>query len=276
MDVVARGGMCLAAAVMLLAVTKAWEPPFPYRVGDVLSEDISLVIPIDGDPLSTANELVHAGEPLTAEMILLLEQDHNHEVSRAPRTNGLVRSLATFGMIFALYAYVAILFTTRIGLLERRAQLLDLARVGHGVGRDGLLGVALSVRTREIVPVLIFGMTCGIAYKRELALLMSTSILIFLGLVCGYGLGEFVVLVGATATAILLLRRIRSRSKLIKVGFFTGLATFGLYLITGAAARAIAGPPAISVSSARRAVGLCRRVLRDGTAAIHRKISSAY
>ena len=57
----------------------------------------------------------------------------------------------------------------------------------------------------EIVPVLIFGMTCGIAYKRELALLLSTSLLIFLGLVCGYGLGEFVILVGATATAILLL-----------------------------------------------------------------------
>jgi putative nucleotidyltransferase with HDIG domain len=233
MDVIARGVMCLAAAVLLWAVTKAWEPPFPYRVGDVLSEDISLVIPIDADPQSTANELVHAGEPLTPEMILLLEKDHNHAVSLAPRTNGLVRSLATFGMIFAIYALCGyfIYYQDRRLLKDARrfATLLCLVTVS----------AALACWTwpypwrAEIVPVLIFGMTCGIAYKRELALLMSTSLVIFLGLVCGYGLGEFVVLVGATATAILLLGRIRSRSKLIKVGFFTGLATFGLYLITG-------------------------------------------
>ncbi|HZZ77244.1 MAG TPA: hypothetical protein VFE62_01925, partial [Gemmataceae bacterium] len=224
MDVITRAAMCLAAAVLLWAVTKAWEPPFPYRVGDVLSEDISLVIPIDptdGDPRSTANELVRASEPLTPEMILLLEQDHNHEVSLAPRTHGLVRSLATFGLIFALYALCGyfIYYQDRRLLKDARrlATLLLLITVSAAMA---CWAWPYPWRA-EIVPVLIFGMTCGIAYKRELALLMSTSLLIFLGLVSGYGLGEFVVLVGATATAILLLGRIRSRSKLIKVGFFT-------------------------------------------------------
>ena len=92
--------------------------------------------------------------------------------------------------------------------------------------------MAVSLRA-EIVPVLIFGMTCAIAYKRELALLLAVSLLIFLGLVRGYSLAEFVVLVGATSAAIMLLGRIRSRSKLIKVGFFTGVVTIALSLITG-------------------------------------------
>ncbi|HEY4312603.1 MAG TPA: HDIG domain-containing protein [Pirellulales bacterium] len=233
LDVLMRVGMCVVAAIVLWAVTKAWEPPFVYRVGDVLSEDISLVIPVDDDPQSTANELVHAGEPLTPEMIQLLERDHAHEVGLTSHMHGVVRSLATFGMIFALYALCGyFIYHQDRRLLKdvrRFATLLTLIVVSAA-----LACWAWPYPWRaEIVPVLIFGMTCGIAYKRELSLLLSTSLLIFLGLVCGYGLGEFVVLVGATATAILLLGRIRSRSKLIKVGFFTGVATFGLSLITG-------------------------------------------
>ncbi len=232
-DVLLRVGLALGAAVLLWAVTKAWEPPFVYRVGDVLSEDIALVIPVDDDPQSTSNELVRAGEPLTPEMIRLLEADHAGEIGRAPRANAVVRSLATFGMIFALYALCGyfIYYQDRrlLNDLRRFATLLLLI-----VASTAMACWAWPYPWRaEVVPVLVFGMTCGIAYKRELALLMSTSLLIFLGLVCGYGLGEFVVLVGSTATAILLLGRIRSRSKLIKVGAFTGLATLSLSLITG-------------------------------------------
>ena len=141
----------------------------------------------------------------------------------------------------------AISSITRIGDCSTTAPVCDLTLVGHGLGRDGLWAWPYPWRA-EIVPVLIFGMTCGIAYKRELSLLMSTSLLIFLGLVCGYGLGEFVVLVGSTATAILLLGRIRSRSKLIKVGFFTGLATFGLYLITGLLQGQSLGKPLVQMA----------------------------
>jgi cyclic-di-AMP phosphodiesterase PgpH len=230
-DVLLRVGMCLAAAVMLWAVTKAWVPPFVYRVGDVLSQDIALLIPgADGQPASS--ELVHEGEPLTAETIQQLRDSHVREISSLSRYHGLTRSLATFGLIFALYALCGYFI-----YYQDRRLLKDLRRFS-----TLLLLIVVSAATAcwawpypwraEIVPVLIFGMTCGIAYKRELALLMSTALLVFLGLVTGYGLGEFVVLIGATASAIMLVGRIRSRSKLIKVGFFAGVATFVLSIIT--------------------------------------------
>ena len=155
-------------------VTKAWEPPFVYRVGDVLSQDISLIIPVDGDRQSTANELVHAGEPLTIDMIQLLEKDHVHEVSRNAHTHGVVRSLATFGMLFALDLAVRLLH-----LLPGSLRLLkDVAPSSATL----LLLITVSAATAcwawpipggpRSCPVLIFGMTCGIAYKRELALLL--------------------------------------------------------------------------------------------------------
>ena len=114
-------------------------------------------------------------------------------------------------------------------------------------------------------------MTCGIAYSGELSLLLWTSLLIFLGLVCGYRLGEFVVLVGATATAILLLGRIRSRSKLIKVGFLAGIATSALSLITGLLEGQALGRAPRRNGIPQRHVGLCRRVLRDRFAPFYRE-----
>ena len=71
-DVLLRVGLCLLAAIVLWGVTRAWEPPFIYRVGDVLSDDPGLVIPAGDDAQSTSNELVRAGEPLSADMIQLL------------------------------------------------------------------------------------------------------------------------------------------------------------------------------------------------------------
>jgi len=230
-DVLLRVGMCLSAAAMLWAVTKAWEPPFVYRVGDVPSQDIALLIPADeGQPPSS--ELVREGAPLSAETMLRLRASHAREIGGLSQYHSLMRSLATFGLIFALYAMCGYFIYN-----QDRRLLKDLRRFS-----TLLFLVVVSAAMAcwawpypwraEIVPVLIFGMTCGIAYKRELALLLSTALLIFLGLVTGYGLGEFVVLVGATACAIMLVGRIRSRSKLIKVGFFAGLATFVLSLIT--------------------------------------------
>ena len=92
---------------------------------------------------------------------------------------------------------------------------------------------------------------------------------------CGYGLGEFVVLVGATATAILLLGRIRSRSKLIKVGFFTGLATSALSLITGLLEGQSLAEPLWELACAQWFVGVRGRLLRDRLAALDRSACSA-
>src|SRR5262245_66282629 len=91
----------------------------------------------------------------------------------------------------------------------------------------------------EIIPLLLFGMTAAIAYEKELALLLAAAIALILSFALDQGLAQFVILVSSVAAAILLLRRIRSRTKLIYVGAFTGvvvmLTTIGVGTLVGQA-----------------------------------------
>ncbi len=103
--------------------------------------------------------------------------------------------------------------------LRRLATMLAMA----------LLTVALSrwasadAWRAEIIPLLLFGQIVAIAYSRELALLFSGVVAVIIALALGHGLWPLFVLLGVTATAVLQLRRIRSRSKLIYVGLYAGL-----------------------------------------------------
>ena len=68
---------------------------------------------------------------------------------------------------------------------------------------------------------------------------MSAAVALILSFSLDQGLAEFVILVSSVAAAILLLRRIRSRTKLIYVGAFTGLVvmltTIGVGTLVGQA-----------------------------------------
>jgi putative nucleotidyltransferase with HDIG domain len=80
---------------------------------------------------------------------------------------------------------------------------------------------------------MLFGMTVAIVYRQELALLLSGAIALVLVLGSGHGLQEFLLLMGVTTTANLNMGRIRSRAKLIYVGFFAGVVAFLLVIGLG-------------------------------------------
>jgi cyclic-di-AMP phosphodiesterase PgpH len=102
----------------------------------------------------------------------------------------------------------------------------------------GMCWAAAGDRFRgEIIPLLIFGMTAAIAYEKELALLLSASVALVVAFSLHHGLAQFVILVSSVAAAIVLLRRIRSRTKLIYVGAVAGvvvlLTTMGVGTLEG-------------------------------------------
>jgi len=237
-DVLLRLALCAFAAILMWGVTQAWAPPFVYRTGDVPPTDIVAIEPAPEMALGSMDEetaaefarhrllLAKASEPLQTETVAALRLDQLQMASRLPASRKVVRSLVVFGVIFGMFGLCGWYIYHR----DRRL-LRDLRRFG-----TLLVLVVVTAATAswfwadpwraEIIPILFFGMTCGIAYSRELALLLSATLLIFLGLTSGYSLGHFVVLFSSVVTAILLLDQIRSRSKLIKVGFFTGLEVF--------------------------------------------------
>jgi membrane-associated HD superfamily phosphohydrolase len=236
-DVLLRVALCVFAAVLMWSVTRAWAPPIVYRTGDVPPTDIVAREPaphlalgdLDDEAAATLARhrllLARAGRR-APETVAALRLDHLQMVVGLPSSRKWTRSLVVFGVIFGMFGLCGYYIYYRDRRLVR-----DLRRFC-----TLLVLVVVTAATAswfwddpwraEIIPILVFGMTCGIAYSRELALLLSASLLIFLGLTSGYSLGHFVVLFSSVVTAILLLDQIRSRSKLIKVGFFTGLEVF--------------------------------------------------
>jgi membrane-associated HD superfamily phosphohydrolase len=89
----------------------------------------------------------------------------------------------------------------------------------------------------ETVPLMLFGMIVAIAYEQEIALLLSAAITLVTAVALGYGLTDAIVMLAATAGAILLLGRVRSRSKLLSVGFIAAavaaLTTIGVGVLEG-------------------------------------------
>jgi cyclic-di-AMP phosphodiesterase PgpH len=184
-------------------------------------------------------ELAAGGKPLEDAEIDLLQMEHAAWVEQLGVREILSRSLATLGM------YVALAVLCGFYIFHRRPTLLSdfrsYATLLTAVVAAVSLGWIFSEDNfrAEIIPLLLFGMTAAIAYEKELALLLSAAIALILAFSLDQGLAQFVILVSSVAAAILLLRRIRSRTKLIYVGAFTGLVvmltTIGVGTLVGEA-----------------------------------------
>lgn len=174
--------------------------------------------------------LAPAGKPITPETLELLRLEYDRYVAQLPFARRVERSSAVFCMIFALYVLCGYYIFYR----ERRL-LQDISLFGAMLGL-AILVIALVHWTTadpwraEIIPLLLFSMTFGIAYHRDVALILSIAMAIVVAMTGGEGLGEFIVLMGTVAAAVLQLGQIRTRGKLIRVGLISAVVTFLLSL----------------------------------------------
>ncbi|MCE9607156.1 MAG: HDIG domain-containing protein [Planctomycetia bacterium] len=174
--------------------------------------------------------LAPAGVPITPEALNLLRLEYDAYITQLPMPRRLERSLAVFCMIFALYVLCGYYMFYR----ERRL-LSDLlvfcTMLASAIGVIALVHWTTADPWRaELIPLLLFSMTFGIAYHRDVALILSTSMAIIVAMTGGEGLGEFIVLMGTVATAVLQLDTIRTRGKLIRVGLVSAIVAFLLSL----------------------------------------------
>ncbi|HRX78233.1 MAG TPA: HDIG domain-containing protein [Pirellulaceae bacterium] len=171
------------------------------------------------------DRLAAAGLPLTTRDVSRLRAEHDAIISSLGFGNRLRHTLAHFGMYIAMY----VLCGSYLFFHERRL-LTDTRRLatmlGLAITTVVLCHIAAEDRWRaEVIPMTLFGMTVAIAYRRELALLLSAVVSLVVTLANGNSLPEFVILVAAVSSSILLVGRIRSRTKLIYVGIGTALVT---------------------------------------------------
>ncbi len=232
-DVLTRIGLCALAAVVMWAVTGAWSPPFRYRGGFIPSRDIVARTDFDSrdygspDPAQSTkryakgDKLVDANVPLTENHIDLLMQEHRELVRQMSVLRLVAHSMADLGMFVALYTLcgVYVYYHERRLLTNYRRFITMLSLIVVTV----IFCSSISFWRAELIPLTLFGMTVAIAYERELALLLIAVVSLIVALSLGQGLAEFVILVAAVCAAVLLLNRVRSRTKLIYVGLGAGL-----------------------------------------------------
>jgi putative nucleotidyltransferase with HDIG domain len=204
-DVLGRIGLALLAALIMAALIRAWDPP--------AQQDLSANRPSIGGP--------GAESP---------------EVPIGPTTRQrLARATAVVVMIFVMLILCGIYMRYRqhgpLANLTRLGGMLTLAGVTVALSR----WASVAPWRAELVPLMLFGMIMAIVYGQELAVLLCGVLALVLALALEQGLCTFVLLMGVSATANLNLGRIRSRSKLIYVGLFSGgvaaLLTTGLGIV---------------------------------------------
>ncbi len=169
------------------------------------------------------DRLAIAGKPLHLQDVKSLEAEHKTMGSNLRWSERVRYSIAHFGMYVAMYVLCgSYLYFHELRLLTDTRRLATMLGLVVSTVVLGWLAAPDPWRA-EIIPMTLFGMTVSIAYQRELALLLSAAVSLVVTLSVGHSLPEFVILVSAVFASILLVGRIRSRTKLIYVGLGTAM-----------------------------------------------------
>ncbi len=190
-------------------------------------------VPLVTESYSRGQTLADAGRPIEAAQMELLRHEYKAMLDQRPLGRLIARGVAVTGLIFAALLLCGIYMRYHqrgpLASLTRLLTLLLMAIASVAVAR----WLSADAWRAELVPVLLFGMTMAIVYRRQLALLMAGVVAMVVAMAIGHGLREFLLLLGVTAAAVLSMNRIRTRPKLIHVGLFAGGVAATLYMILG-------------------------------------------
>jgi putative nucleotidyltransferase with HDIG domain len=171
--------------------------------------------------------LVKGGKEIDSEDLKLLRLEHDARLAHRGFGLKLRRALAVLGMYLALYTLCGFYVQAR----EPRV-LQDLTRFISLIVTccvTVLLAQLVSdyLWGTEIIPILLLGMTITIAYQQEMALLITASVILVISIAIGLEFQQSLVLLATAAGAILVLKQVRTRGKLISVGAVAaGVALF--------------------------------------------------
>ena len=171
--------------------------------------------------------LVKGGKQIDSDDLKLLRLEYNTRLANRGFGVKLRRSLAVLGMYLALYTLCGFYVQAR----EPRV-LHDLTRFVSLIVTccvTVLLAQLVSdyIWGTEVIPILLLGMTITIAYGQEMALLIAASVILVISIAIGLGFQQSLVLLATAAGAILVLKQVRTRGKLISVGSVAaGVALF--------------------------------------------------
>jgi putative nucleotidyltransferase with HDIG domain len=176
--------------------------------------------------------LVPRGEPLTERQLTLLEEEHRAYQHSLGSQDHARRALGLF-LVMSLLAIVVVLYVARFQP--------SLAQSAGRIGSICLLvvltlAVGLFLNREpwhaEIVPLTITALVLTLAYNPQFALLLSFSLTLAKCVAIDEGLNALLIELGGLATAILLLRNLRTRTRLVEVCAVAGAAYMAMTVAT--------------------------------------------
>jgi putative nucleotidyltransferase with HDIG domain len=177
--------------------------------------------------------LVRRGQPITEAQLALLQQEHR-AYRRSLRMGDKARRGAALFLVMSLLAGVGVLYGARF----QPALAQSLGKIA-GVSALVVLTLALGLMFNGppwhavLVPLTLTAMILTIVYNPQFALLMSFSLALAVSVALGTDLEHLLVQMGGLATAVLLLRNVRTRTRLVQVGIGAGLAYLAMTLASG-------------------------------------------
>jgi putative nucleotidyltransferase with HDIG domain len=253
----------LAAVIVTTLLAHAWGTPLPYRVGEVTGGDLRARVSFEvvnqaqtarekeeavkklppqsrDDPASCEaarakappvlekypreTPLVLRGQPITDQQLALLEEEHRAFQSSLSSLDHARRFLSLF-LMFLLFAGVIVIYVVRF----QYALSQNITKIGT-ICTLGVVTVGLSLLLSgspwyaAIVPLTVTALILTLAYNPQFALLMSLSLSLTVCASLSAGLSDLVVQLAGVSTAILMLRNVRTRMRIVEVGFCSGLA----------------------------------------------------
>jgi putative nucleotidyltransferase with HDIG domain len=198
-------------------------------------EEVTTIYPV-GSVLVQARKPLEAGgfaaSPISEDEMLLLRGEYATESEARTWRANLGRSLAVLGM------YIALSILCGFFIYHREPKITgELGRLATLLATVVLTVTFVQFTSHEdwraeLIPLMLFGMTMAIAYRQEIALLLAAAVTLICVVALGQPLASTLVLMATTTSAILLLGRVRSRSKLLTVGFMAAgvaaLTTLGV------------------------------------------------
>jgi putative nucleotidyltransferase with HDIG domain len=181
--------------------------------------------------------LVQRGRPITIPQMLLLREENRAFQRSLPRHAYARRALALF-LVMCLLALLVVLYVVRF----QPALARSLARI-VGVCALAALTLALALFLDQppwhasLIPLTAAALVLALVYNPQFALLMAFSLSMATALMLGIDLEQLIVQTAGLATAVLLLRNVRTRTRLVEIGVCAGLAylamTVAVELLSG-------------------------------------------
>jgi putative nucleotidyltransferase with HDIG domain len=266
-----RLGAVLVTALAATGLAYHWGPPQPFRAGEKWSHDLrarvyfELTNPaqterlrdeaVQGLPPERRSDpeaceaarravppvverfpagtlLVQRGQPVTEQQLApLQEETRAYLKSRGPRDR--FRRGAALFLVLSLLSLLVVLYVVRFqhGLAESLPKVAGVCALVLLTLVVGLL-LARPPWHAVLVPLTVTALVLTIAYNPQFALLMSLSLTLAMVITMGGRFGDLLVSMGGQATAILTLRSVRSRTRLVEVGAVAGGAYLAMTVAT--------------------------------------------